>query len=62
MERGSKTSEFWLVVAGIAATLINGTEFVNIPWDQFSVVVVGLIGSYTGGRSLVKAFGKGDVK
>ena len=53
MTDGMKSSEFWLVMAVIAAALLNGTEFVNIPWEQFAIVT-GAVAAYTGGRSLVK--------
>ena len=51
---GPKTTEFWLVMAGIASVVLNGTEFINIPWDQFHLIM-GLIGAYTGSRAWVKA-------
>lgn len=51
--QGKQTSEFWLTIAIIAAALLNGTEMVNIPWDQF-IWIAGLAGVYTVGRSYVK--------
>jgi hypothetical protein len=51
---GRETSEFWLVLAGIAAVVVNGSAYVNVPWDQFPLIL-GLIAAYTGGRSWVKA-------
>ena len=59
MTRGPQTSEFWLVVAGGVMLLINGTEFVNVPWDNLTFYL-GVIGVYTGGRSFVKK-GAGQV-
>lgn len=53
MTDGMKSSEFWLVLAVIGAALLNGTDFINIPWEQFAIVT-GAVGVYTGGRSLVK--------
>ena len=58
MTDGMKSSEFWLCIAAIAAAVLNGTAYINIPWDQFGIVVLGTIAPYTGARALVKAFGK----
>ena len=35
-------------------TVLNGTEWVNIPWDEFLVIFGGLTGLYTGGRTYIK--------
>ena len=51
---GFTSSEFLLVGLGVVAFVLNGTEFVNIPWDQFPWLA-GIIAAYTGGRSWVKS-------
>lgn len=54
MNPGKKTSEFWLIIAFAVAYVLNGTEWVNIPWDQFPMLAT-MVSVYTGGRSWVKA-------
>ncbi len=56
MKSGNKSTEFWLVLAYGVMTLVNGTEFVNVPWDQMTVLA-GVFSVYAGGRSWVKAKG-----
>ncbi|KKN82619.1 hypothetical protein LCGC14_0306840 [marine sediment metagenome] len=51
---GKQSTEFWLSLAFGVVFLANGTEYVDIPWDQF-IVLAGVFGVYTGGRSHVKA-------
>jgi len=58
---GKQSTEFWLSLAFGVVFLANGTEYVNIPWDQM-IVLAGVFGVYTGGRSFVKgATAKGVV-
>ena len=59
---GKNSTEFWLTVFTGFVMLANGTELLNIPWDQF-VIWMGANGIYTGARTLnklavVKANGK----
>ena len=50
---GKQSTEFWLTLAFGVVFVANGTEYVNIPWDQM-IVLAGIFGVYTGGRSFVK--------
>ncbi len=50
---GMQSTEFWLSLAFGVIFAANGTVFVNIPWDQM-IVLAGVFGVYTGGRSFVK--------
>ena len=50
---GKQSTEFWLTLAFGVVFLANGTEYVDIPWDQM-IVLAGVFGVYTGGRSFVK--------
>lgn len=50
---GAQSTEFWLSLAFGVIFAANGTEFVTIPWDQM-IVLAGVFGIYTGGRSFVK--------
>ena len=51
---GVQTSEFKLILVVAVVTVLNGTEWVNIPWDEFLVIFGGLTGLYTGGRTYIK--------
>ena len=35
--KGVKTTEFWMMVATGVLMVINGTTYVEIPWDQFTI-------------------------
>ena len=50
---GNKTSEFWLSIGFMGLCVANGTEHVNIPWDQIPFVA-GVVGLFSGGRSYIK--------
>lgn len=54
MAAGKQTTEFWLVLAYGLMVLANGTDFINVPGDQMTVLA-GIFATYTGGRSWVKA-------
>ena len=53
-KNGKRSTEFWLCLAFGVVFLANGTAYVDIPWDQM-IVLAGVFGVYTGGRSHVKA-------
>ena len=53
MKPGNKTTEFWLTLAGMALVLLNGTEYINIPWEQLTVFVGGT-GAYALSRGVAK--------
>ncbi len=50
---GKQSTEFWLSLAFGVVFVLNGTVWVDIPWDQM-IVLAGVFGVYTGGRSFVK--------
>jgi len=54
MTPGKKATEFWALIAYIAAFVANGSVYITIPWDQYTVLA-GLVASYVAGRSYVKA-------
>ncbi|KKL46620.1 hypothetical protein LCGC14_2343730 [marine sediment metagenome] len=54
MTPGRKATEFWALIAYIAAFVANGSDYITIPWDQYTVLA-GLVASYVFGRSYVKA-------
>ena len=54
MTPGRKATEFWALLAYIAAFVANGSVYIEIPWDQYTVLA-GLVASYVAGRSYVKA-------
>lgn len=53
MKPGKQTTEFYLTLAAMAGFVLNGTTFVNIPWDQMPYFLA-LAGGYTVARSWVK--------
>ena len=53
MTDGMKTSEFWLTVAVFGMVILNGTAFVNIPWDTLMVIAAGN-GAFAVSRGLAK--------
>lgn len=57
---GIKSSEFKMIVAVFVLAIANGTEYVNIPWEQFTWLI-GLAMGYTGQRGLVKVRAVKDV-
>ena len=52
MKKGFSSTEFWLTIVGVTASTYLGVKGVDA---TVIVTVAGLIGVYTGGRSLVKA-------
>lgn len=50
---GKATSEFWLLIAFFVVVVVNGTDFVNIPVEQVTMLAAGAFG-YTGGRTFLK--------
>lgn len=53
MKTGRQSSEFLLVLALGGIMLANGTEFIDVPWDQFKWYA-GTVVAYVGARSYVK--------
>ena len=53
MKSGTKTTEFWLTLAGMALVLLNGTEYIDIPWQHLSVAM-GSTGAYALSRGIAK--------
>ena len=56
--KGLATSEFWIVVSAFGVIVASGLPGVEIDPDHIGSVVT-LATIYAGGRSAVKAFGKG---
>lgn len=56
---GKRTTEFLLSALAMVAFVLNGTEFVNIPWDQMPYILM-LAGGYAGARSWVKSSANGN--
>lgn len=50
---GKNSSEFWLTLAYGVIFALNGSAYLNVPWDQM-IVLAGVFGVYSGGRSFVK--------
>lgn len=53
MDKGISTSEFWLTLSFAALIVLNGTRYVEIPWEQIIAYATLALG-YTGGRTLKK--------
>lgn len=53
---GNKSSEFWLIAAYIAIVVLNKKLELALT-EQDLLIIGGLCGVYTGGRSLVKSTG-----
>lgn len=53
MTDGMKSSEFWLTIATFAVVVLNGTTFINIPWDTL-MVLAGSNGAYALSRGFAK--------
>lgn len=56
MSPGIKSSELKLVLLCAVMMVLNGTEYVNVPWETLQWFI-GLTGIYTGGRQIVKREG-----
>ncbi len=56
MNPGIKSSELKLIAVCAALMVLNGTEYVNVPWETVQWFI-GLTGVYTGGRQIVKREG-----
>ena len=56
MSPGIKSSELKLVLLCAVVMVLNGTEYVNVPWETLQWFI-GLTGVYTGGRQIVKREG-----
>jgi len=52
--KGLRTTEFWMFAATGIVMIANGTSFVNVPWDQFTIWM-GAFGLYTAARTTEKA-------
>ena len=50
---GTKTSEFWLVLAFFGTVILNGTSYVEIATDQMTMLAAAAFG-YAGGRTVLK--------
>lgn len=55
--KGVKTTEFWMFVATGLVLILNGTSYVNIPWDQYTVWMAAN-GLYVAGRTAEKVAAK----
>lgn len=53
LKPGRTSSEFWLKVLLVVVFILNGTEHVNIPWEQMPFLVAA-IGLYSWERYKVK--------
>ena len=51
--KGVKSTEFWMFVATGIFMLANGTSYVSVPWDQFTIWM-GATGLYAGLRTAEK--------
>lgn len=51
--KGVKTTEFWILVATGLVMILNGTSWVSIPWDQFTIWMAAN-GLYIGARTTEK--------
>ena len=56
MNPGIKSSELKLILLCAVVMVLNGTEYVNVPWETLQWFI-GLSGVYTGGRQIVKREG-----
>lgn len=54
MSPGKKSTEFFALMLYAVVLLANGTEYVNVPWDQLTVFG-GMVAAYGGFRSWVKS-------
>lgn len=53
IKNGNKTTEFGLIIAYILLILANGTEYVNIPWQEMASLGAAIFG-YCTSRGLAK--------
>ena len=54
--KGLKSTEFWMSVLSGVVMVANGTDYINIPWDNF-MVWLGANGFYVGARTVEKVAG-----
>jgi hypothetical protein len=50
---GPKTTEFWLTLAFMGVVVANGTDFINIPWQELMALGLGS-GAYAVSRGIKK--------